>query len=129
LTKIIGIGTDLVKHARILLMWERYADKFSKRILSQNELAVLAQHKKPSAYLAKRFAAKEAVVKALGTGFQHQVYLTHITIGNDAAGKPQVEFHKKTKDYIEQLGNLTFHLSISDELEYALAFVVIEKNI
>ena len=124
---IYGIGTDLIKKARIAKMFARYSSKFATRILSISELVIFKQHKQPLDYLAKRFAAKEALVKALGTGFREQVYFKNISILSDNLGKPIIEFSGQTQQYVNTLGRLQFEISISDDEQYALAFVIIAR--
>lgn len=127
---ILGIGTDLVEVARIEAIWKRFGMNFARRILTQSELRDLQQTKNPVPFLAKRFAAKEAVAKALGTGFRPQgLLLTEIGVRNDGLGRPHLEFSGNTKTEIERQGVLDAHLSLSDEREYALAFVVLERVI
>lgn len=121
---IYGIGTDLVKTERVQRLWRRYGSFFSRRILSEQELIAFEHSKKKSYFLAKRFAAKEAIVKALGTGFRGEIFLTGIEISNNDLGKPQVSFCKKTKQYVDKLGELDIHLSLADEKDYVLAFCV-----
>ncbi len=128
--QIYGIGTDIVKCARIANLWQQGGENFARRILSAVELGIFTAdiHKnteKAVAFLAKRFAAKEAVAKALGTGFRDEVFLTHIGIVADSYGKPEVELYGATKEYVAGLGNLQITLSIADEEDYVVAFVVI----
>ena len=76
------------------------------------------------AFLAKRFAAKEAVVKALGTGFRDQVLITQVGIETDLKGKPKVAFYGNTELYVATLGIADIQVSISDEADYVIAFVI-----
>lgn len=125
---ILGIGTDLVEVARIEAIWKRFGMNFARRILTQSEVEDLQQTKNPVSFLAKRFAAKEALAKALGTGFRPQgILLTEIGVKNDGLGRPHLEFSGNTQAEIERQGVLEAHLSLSDEREYALAFVVLER--
>lgn len=124
--KIFGIGTDIVKCERIAAMWQEHGLKFANRILTEHELKVLAEQKNNQvAFLAKRFAAKEAVAKALGTGFRDDVLLTQVGIETDLQGKPHVVIYGKTKDFVATLGDLDFQISIADEMDYVVAFVII----
>jgi holo-[acyl-carrier protein] synthase len=123
---IFGIGTDLVEIERISTIWQKYGLRFAKHVLSANELQELENSKNPERFLAKRFAAKEAVAKALGTGFRNGVHFTQICIAKNDLGKPEVVFFQDTKKFIESLGNISCHLSISDEVHYALAFAVLQ---
>jgi holo-[acyl-carrier protein] synthase len=127
--KIYGIGTDIVKSARIAQLWQQHGDAFLARILTEYEAKAFAALKNNQiAFLSKRFAAKEAVAKALGTGFRDQVLLTQLGIETDPSGKPNVVFYGQTQDYISSIGNLTVQISISDEAEYVVAFVIITQD-
>jgi holo-[acyl-carrier protein] synthase len=122
---IYGIGTDLINKSRIATMLTKYGTKLAFRILSVREMDVFNNHKQPAAYLAKRFAAKEAIVKALGIGFRRGIYFKNISVLSNELGKPVVHFAAETAQYINALGSINCQISISDEQEYALAFVVI----
>lgn len=127
--EIYGIGTDIVRCDRIEHSWKTHGVNFARKILTNHELEVLEQQKvKHAAFLTKRFAAKEAIVKALGTGFRDDVLITNVGIETDAMGKPSVQFYGKTKNYIDSLGALNFHISLADEAEYVVAFVIITRN-
>ncbi|MBI2790860.1 MAG: holo-ACP synthase [Gammaproteobacteria bacterium] len=122
--RIIGIGTDMVERARISKLLNRFGQKFIERILSSEEQQSLEKHAEPSGYIAKRFAAKEAVAKALGTGIG-LVAFNEISITNLPNGKPIVNFVGKSKDYVQSFNIKDIMISLSDEKAYALAFVVI----
>ena len=127
--QIYGIGTDIIKCDRIASMWAAHGISFARRILTEHELKVLAQQKtKHASFLAKRFAAKEAVAKALGTGFRDNVLITQIGIETDPKGKPKVMFYGTTKEFVSSLGNLDIQISLADESEFVVAFVIIIKN-
>jgi holo-[acyl-carrier protein] synthase len=127
--QIYGIGTDIVKCARIAKMSAEHGAGFARRILTEYEMIAFAEQKNNQmAFLAKRFAAKEAVAKALGTGFRDAVLLTQVGIETDAVGRPSVVFYGKTKEYVESLGILDVHISLSDEEDYVVAFALISKN-
>lgn len=121
-----GIGTDIVARKRIHDLWQQYGQKFAQRILSEDELKVFANHKEPEAYLAKRFAAKEAIAKAVGTGIGQSISFQDISVMNNAKGKPEVVLNHKANLFVTQLGITQFHISLSDETDYALAFVLVE---
>ena len=124
---IYGIGTDLVDPARIARSITRYGDKFARRILTEPEWWEYQTSSKPVLFLAGRFAAKEALSKALGTGLRHPVNLDFITVAHDTLGKPYFEFHPELCQFICEKGIVGHYLSISDELNIACAFVVLEK--
>ncbi len=123
---IKGIGTDLVSVRRIEAVLARHPKSFAQRVLHLNELEIFDNHHDPCAYLAKRFAAKEAVSKALGTGIAKGVSFGEIEISNDMFGQPRIELHDNTKAVAESMGVKHYHLSLSDEKEYAIAYVVLE---
>jgi len=122
---IVGIGTDIVRISRIEKNLQRFGNKFAERILTENELAEFLQHKNPASFLAKRFAAKEAAAKAMGCGFRDGLMLSHIGTGHDALGKPLLEYSDKAIEHCKRLKISKSHLSVSDEDEYAVAFVTL----
>jgi holo-[acyl-carrier protein] synthase len=126
---IVGIGTDIVSMVRIRSVWERFGAAFSARILNKSELEFLHNSRNfrdPVAFLAKRYAAKEAVAKALGTGFRPQgILFSEISVINDPLGRPYLNFSGNTQAEIIRLAVKTSHLSLSDERDYALAFVIL----
>lgn len=122
---IYGIGTDIVERARIEKLWDEHGQAFAKRILTEYELEALAKQTKNSvAFITKRFAAKEAISKALGTGFRDQVLITQVGIETSPNGKPQVAFYGVTKQFVATLGVSHVHISISDEADYVVAFAI-----
>jgi holo-[acyl-carrier protein] synthase len=125
---IFGIGTDIVAVARIGAASVRHGAAFAERILSARELPEYVAHANPARFLSKRFAAKEAFAKATGQGLRHPVSLQSITITNDELGKPVFLFDAELAAYLQQLGVTRHHLSISDEKDVAVAFVVLEKD-
>ena len=122
---IIGIGTDIVRIARFEQMLKRHGARVAERILSADELQSFAQAAKPAIFLAKRFAVKEAVSKAFGTGFRDGLSLRHISIGSDALGKPVLSFTERAVEICARLGVRDAQVSIADERDYAIAFVVL----
>lgn len=125
---IFGIGTDIVEYARIEKMWARYGDRFAERVLSERELPEFRVHDDRARLLAKRFAAKEALAKAVGSGLRHPVSLRRISVVHDGIGKPVLQFDDVLGSHLAQLGINGHHLSISDERNMVVAFVVLEKN-
>ena len=123
---IFGVGIDIVEVERIKKIHQRHAEKFARKILSNDELKNFLKNKNKIHFLAKRFAAKEAVGKALGVGIKNGSILKNIEIKNDINGKPFVNI----KD-IEKL-NMTekkeIHISLSDEKKFAVANAVIISN-
>lgn len=125
---IFGIGTDIVECARIEQMFARYGERFAQRVLSERELPELHGHAQPARLLAKRFAAKEALAKAVGSGLRHPVSLRRISVAHDRLGKPVLQFDELLRNHLAQLGINGHHLSISDERNMIVAFVVLESN-
>lgn len=125
---VYGIGTDMVQISRISDLFAKYGERFTKRILSQPEQAAFKQHNEAIAYLAKRFAGKEAVAKALGTGIGSHLAFTQISITNQANGKPIVTLLGEAESYFQLKGVGEIMISLSDEREYALAFVIALKQ-
>jgi holo-[acyl-carrier protein] synthase len=126
---IYGIGTDIARIARFGQLVERHGrDTAARRILAVDELADFASAPDPARFLAKRFAAKEALGKALGTGIRAPVLLTAIAVSKDALGKPGFALAEPLQQWLAEHGVGRLHLSISDESEHALAFVVAETD-
>ncbi|HJT50820.1 MAG TPA: holo-ACP synthase [Nitrosospira sp.] len=124
---IYGIGTDLVEPSRIARLLEKYGDRFAKRLLTDEEWPEYIGSGQPTMFLAKRFAAKEALAKAFGTGIRYPVSLSQIGITHDHLGKPYFKFHPALSTLARNEGIIRHHLSISDELNLACAFVILEK--
>jgi holo-[acyl-carrier protein] synthase len=124
---IYGIGTDIVESSRIAQSLDRFGERFARRILTDCEWSEYNLSSKPIIFLASRFAAKEALSKAMGTGLRHPVNLNNITITHDSLGKPYFEFHPDLNQLIIDRGITQHHLSISDEINMVCAFVILEK--
>lgn len=127
---IIGIGTDIVQIQRIAEAQKQYGDKFIRRILTlseQERLAVLSP-KQQTAYLAKRYAIKEAVVKALGCGIGARASWLDIEVRNDESGAPYVVLSGRAEETLaHKCRQAKIHISVSDDVN-AVAFVVIEET-
>ena len=124
---LIGIGTDLVEIGRIEASYQKFGTRFVKRVLSKEEQQSKAFLSKPVSFLAKRFAAKEALMKALGTGLAQGLRFDDFSVLNDEAGKPYVVANGKARQQMDRLGIAQLHISISDERLFALAFAVAES--
>ncbi len=124
---IAGIGTDIVEVNRIEASLAKFGDAFAKRILAKQEWAQYKQTKQSARFLAKRFAAKEAFSKAMGTGLREPVTLQNIAVVHDDLGKPMFHLQPELQVRVdaEKIGHM--HLSISDEKNLAVAFVVLER--
>ncbi|PWV63365.1 holo-ACP synthase [Plasticicumulans acidivorans] len=123
---ILGIGTDIVRIARIEDSLARIGERFAEKLLTQQELAEFRASRAPARLLARRFAAKEAAVKALGTGVAEGIGLSQIGVAHDVLGRPLLCWHGAARARCEQLGVSASWLSISDERDYAVACVVLE---
>ena len=123
---IYGIGTDLVNIDRVKKILSKNRDGFVKRVLSEHEQALFANKADSAAYCAKRFAAKEAFAKALGTGIGRVVGFQDLTIRNNENGKPYFIPSEKLRQFLVEKNIKQAHLSISDESQNAIAFVVLE---
>lgn len=123
---IIGVGTDILDVERFVDAYKRKGEAFLKRLFCAQEYDIGKNHPQKIRFFAKRFCAKEAVVKALGTGFRDGVSWHDIMILKDRLGKPNVVLLNRASDVLKQKSELAkIELSISDEKRYALAFVVI----
>jgi len=125
---VIGIGTDIVKVSRIQKSLNKYGENFARRILHDNELLIFKQRKTPTHYLAKRFAAKEALAKALGTGIAKGISFDEIEVINNDDGKPKLILHGTASEIANQLGVESLFISLSDEKKYAIAYVIVEGS-
>ena len=123
---IHGIGTDIVAVKRLQGMWERHGDRALEKLLAPQEMADFARAADKGRFLAKRFAAKEAFSKALGTGDRPPAVLPAIAVAHDELGKPILVFCGRLAEMIEHQG-LKAHLSLSDEADYAIAYVILER--
>jgi len=123
---IYGVGTDVVEIERIRKALERFGDRFARRILCESELKRFQSHRLPANYLAKRFAAKEAFTKALGTGIHAPANWHGVWVVNLKSGKPQLEFSGELKKLLKARQIRHAHLSLTDEREMAAATVILE---
>ena len=123
---IFGIGTDIVRVARMQQDIDRFGDKFAERILADSEMTEYRVAAQRAHFLAKRFAAKEAAAKAFGTGFSHGIQMRQIRVTHDRHGKPILEFSGTTLQFMHDHGISVVHISLTDEQEYAVAFVTLE---
>ena len=123
---ILGIGTDLCEVSRIEKALERFGERFARRILVASELEVFHRRRLRAAYLAKRFAAKEAFSKALGTGIHFPVNWHNVWVVNDRSGKPALQFSRPLADLLDRRGIEKVHVSLTDEIGMACAFVIVE---
>ena len=127
---IIGNGVDIIKNSRINNSLK--IKGFLNRIFTEKEIQQGKKLKNKINFYAKRFAAKEAFVKAIGTGFRSDINFIDIEIKNYKNGKPYILLSKKLKNFLKKKFNIQKYkvfLSLSDEKDYSIAFVVIDKKI
>ena len=125
---IFGIGTDLVELARFEILFARYGERLAGRMLSEGELKEFRSEADPARFIAKRFAAKEAFAKAVGSGLRAPVSLRRIGVTHDRLGKPALKFDDVLSTHLARLGITAYHLSVSDERNMVVAFVVLETG-
>ena len=126
---ILGVGVDIIKKSRIKK--SSYNTKFIHRIFSKSEINNSIKIKDKISYFSKRFAAKEAFSKALGLGFRYDLNFNDISVVNDRYGKPSIKMNKKIKKIINKkfkIKNPFVYLSLSDEKNHSIAFVVLCKK-
>ena len=123
---IYGVGTDVVEIQRIEKALERWGDRFAEKVLVESELKRFKAHRLRANYLAKRFAAKEAFVKALGTGIRSPANWHGVWVANLPSGKPELKFSAPLKKLLKGKGVSASHLSLSDEKGIAFATVILE---
>ena len=127
--KILGIGVDIVDNLRINKSLKK--NLFVNRVFSNTEISLAKKIKDKKSYYSKRFAAKEAFVKAIGTGFRNNLNFKDISIVNDELGKPSFIISEKIKKIVKKqfkISSFNFFLSISDEKKYSIAYVILQKN-
>ena len=125
---ILGIGTDIIDNRRIIKTIEKYGNKFKKRCFTTKEIISSYKRTNQHNFFAKRYAAKEACAKALGTGLAKGVFWKDIEIQNDIYGKPKIKLHNKAIKFLNYLGiidDYSIEVSLSDEKNYAIANVII----
>ena len=124
---IYGIGTDIVEVSRVQEVLDRWGDRFIDRVFTEAEAAYCGQKARPASRFALRFAAKEAFAKALGTGFRGGLSFREIEVVRDQKGAPALRLHGKSLSASHECGLTRTHLSLSDDGDYAVAFVVLES--
>jgi holo-[acyl-carrier protein] synthase len=125
---IYGIGTDIVSVRRMQDLHARFGGRLAQRVLSAEELGDYARAADKDTFLAKRFAAKEAFAKAAGTGMRTPLHFAAFGVTHDTLGRPGLAFAPELSAWLVQRGIGAMHLSVSDETDYAVAFVVLERN-
>lgn len=125
---IFGIGTDVLRLDRVERIWERYGEHFARRLLLDEEANLFANAKQPVRFLAMRFAAKEAIVKAMGTGFAHGVWVRDVGTVPNPLGQPQVVYSTRGRAVCERLGIGAGFLSLTDEAGLIVAVAVLMRR-
>ena len=125
---IVGIGVDIVEVGRVKELLARYRDRFVRRVFTEAEARYASRSVREAERLAGRFAAKEAVLKAFGTGKSHGILWRDVETVRGAMGKPEVKLYGKALNYMEKLGGKRIHVSITHDGGKAVAFVIIEAG-
>ena len=123
---VFGVGTDIVQSSRVEKIWQRFGEHFADRLLLSEERALFDVSKRPVRFLSMRFAIKEAVVKAMGTGFAHGVWLRDVGIVNNKWGRPLVIWSERGQRVCDRLGIGSGHVSLTDDAGLVVAFSVVE---
>lgn len=123
---ILGTGIDIIEVSRIKSSYEKFGERFLNRILCPSEIAYCISHREPSPFLAARFAAKEAISKAFGTGIGAELGWQDMEVGRKKTGEPFVILHEKGLLLLQQRGAKIVHLSISHTEQYATAMAILE---
>ncbi|MBL0141031.1 MAG: holo-ACP synthase [Betaproteobacteria bacterium] len=124
---ILGVGTDVVSIVRVAQALERWGERFVNRILTPEERVRYVHTRQKASHLAKRFAAKEAFSKAIGTGIREPFRWHSIAVGRDGRGKPGLVPSVDMARHLAQIGVTASHLSLADDAGVAMAFVVLER--
>ena len=124
---IFGIGTDILQQSRMAKTWERFGAHFANRLLLDDERELFERTKNPVRFLAMRFAAKEAVVKAMGTGFSHGMWVRDVGMMPNDWGQPQIIYSERGQAMRERLGIGGGHLTLSDEAGLVVAVAILMK--
>jgi holo-[acyl-carrier protein] synthase len=125
---IYGIGTDVLRTERVAATYARFGNHFRDRLLMDEELEQFSWTKHPVRFLAMRFAAKEAIVKAMGTGFANGMWIRDAGVVSNRLGKPDVIFSARGKKLCEEFGIAGGHVTLSDESGMIVAVAVLEKQ-
>ncbi len=125
---IFGVGTDVVELSRVQATYDRFGEHFVDRLLMDEERELFQSNKWPVRFLAMRFAAKEATVKAMGTGFRHGMWIRDVGIINNDKGRPLVIYSQRGQGVCQSLGIGASHVSLTDDAGLIVAFAVVEKK-
>jgi holo-[acyl-carrier protein] synthase len=125
---IFGIGTDVVRLERIQRLYDRYGERFVERLLLPAEAAAFRDQARPVRFLAMRFAAKEAIVKAMGTGFAHGMWIRDTGVVANAWGKPEIVWSARGAEMCAKLGIGEGHVTLTDEAGLVVAVAVLMRR-
>jgi holo-[acyl-carrier protein] synthase len=125
---IVGIGLDIIEVDRIRDVYLRHKDRFTRRVLTDAELAYVLKYKDPAERLAGRWAAKEAAFKALGTGLAEGMRWRDVEVVRTPSGKPDIRFHGEALKRFQELGATRCHLTITHGNNLAVAQVILERG-
>lgn len=125
---ILGVGTDIIEVARIQASYERFGERFVNRILLDNEIAYCLSHKSPAPFIAARFAAKEAISKAFGTGIGAKLGWQDMEVGRRESGEPYVILHGGGQKLMQERGGRVVLISLSHTLQHATAMAILEGD-
>ena len=125
---IFGVGIDILRTERVSRVYAKYGDHFLRRLLMPEELALFRRQKRPERFLAMRFAAKEAVVKAMGTGFANGMWIRDVGAVHNRYGRPEVIFSERGRNKCAELGVSTSgQLSLTDEAGLVVAVAILMR--
>jgi holo-[acyl-carrier protein] synthase len=125
---IFGIGTDVVQLARVEAVYARHGENFVRRLLMPAEEVAFRSYKRPVRFLAMRFAAKEAIVKALGTGFAHGIWIRDVGVVPNAWGRPEIAWSDRGRALRDRLGAAEGHVTLTDEAGLVVAVAVLMRK-
>jgi holo-[acyl-carrier protein] synthase len=123
---IVGTGVDITEVPRIAASVERFGDRFLRRVFTVGEIAYCETKANKAERLAARFAAKEAALKAIGTGLHYGISWQDVEVTRQPGGRPTISFHRNAADFYRKLGARRAHLSLSHTAEHAIAYVILE---
>lgn len=124
---ILGTGIDIIEVARIAASYEKFGERFINRILRPSEITYALSHKRPAPFLAVRFAAKEAVSKAFGTGIGRQLTWQDMEVARKESGEPYLILHDGGARLLQERGGRLVHLTLSHTENYAVAMAILES--
>jgi len=126
---IFGIGTDVVQQERVQRVYDKFGEHFVKRLLMPEEEVAFRKYNRPVRFLSMRFAAKEAIVKAMGTGFAHGMWIKDSGVASNAWGKPEIIWSERGRAMCEKLGIGEGHVTLTDEAGLIVAVAVLMRKV